>query len=114
MSDGERHEDRRVEELLRVNAELAAEIRNLTLGRADAPRSAAMPTSRRLAALIDERDTLQERLEALEAEVETLRPERDHLARRERELSAEVARLRSGFAGTMRRVRGRLLSPRRR
>lgn len=59
-------EDPRVEELLRVNAGLAAEVRNLTLGRADAPRAAAMPTSRRLAMLTDERDTLRERLEALE------------------------------------------------
>ncbi len=99
-----------MEELLRVNAELAAEVRNLALDRADAPRAAAMPTSRRLAALNDERDTLRERLEAAEAEAETLRSERDRLARRERELSGEVERLRSGFAGAMRRARGRLLS----
>jgi predicted nucleic acid-binding Zn-ribbon protein len=110
MSDGAPHEDPRVEELLRVNAELAAEVRNLALGRADAPRSAAMPTSRRLATLIDERDTLRERLEALEAETETLRAERDALAHRERDLSQEVERLRSGFAGAMRRIRGRLLA----
>jgi hypothetical protein len=112
VSDGGRHEDPRVEELLRVNTELAAEVRNLALGRADAPRSAPMPTSRRLATLIDERDSLRERLEAVEAEVETLRPERDRLARRERELGAEVERLRSGFAGALRRVRGRLLAGR--
>ncbi|HKO38782.1 MAG TPA: hypothetical protein VJU14_10480 [Solirubrobacterales bacterium] len=112
MNDGGRNEDPRVEELLRVNAELAAEVRNLALGRADAPRSAPMPTSRRLATLIDERDALRERLAAVEAEVEALRPERDHLARREHELSAEVARLRSGFTGLLRRLRGRLLSSR--
>lgn len=110
-ADG-RYRDPRVEELLRVNAELAAEVRNLTLGRADAPRSAAMPTSRRLAALSDERDTLRERLQALEAEAETLRTERDALARRERALSVEVERLRSGVAGALRRIRGRLLEGR--
>ncbi|HEX7292945.1 MAG TPA: hypothetical protein VF259_00230 [Solirubrobacterales bacterium] len=114
MSDGGRHEDPRVEELLRVNAELAAEVRDLALGRTDAPRSAAMPTSRRLATLIDERDAQRERLRALEAEAEALRSERDHLARREQELNAEVARLRSGFSGMLRRLRGRLLAPRRR
>jgi predicted nucleic acid-binding Zn-ribbon protein len=113
VNDGNRYEDPRVEELLRVNAELAAEVRNLTLGRADAPRSAAMPTSRRLAALIDERDTLRERLEKSEAEAEVLRSERERLTRRERELSQEVERLRAGFAGVLRRVRGRLLAGRR-
>ncbi|HEY3491463.1 MAG TPA: hypothetical protein VGK43_00830, partial [Solirubrobacterales bacterium] len=61
MSD--RREDPRVEELLRVNAELAAEVRNLTLGYSDAPRPAGMPTTRRLGRLIEERDQLQAELE---------------------------------------------------
>ena len=113
MSDDGRDQDPRVEELLRVNAELAAEVRNLALGRADAPRSAAMPTSRRLATLIDERDALREQLEKSEAEAETLRAERERLARRERELSQEVERLRAGLAGVLRRVRGKLLAGRR-
>jgi uncharacterized coiled-coil DUF342 family protein len=114
MSEGGRGEDPRVEELLRVNAELGAEIRNLALGRADASRSGAMPVSRRLAVLIDERDTLRERLETLEGKAEALRAERDALARQEQELSAEVERLRSGFAGGLRRIRGRLLSAQKR
>ena len=39
--------DERVEELLRVNERLAAEVRNLSLRFADRPRPEGMPTSRR-------------------------------------------------------------------
>ena len=39
----EEDESRRVEELLRINAELAAEIRSLTLGRTGEPRPAGSP-----------------------------------------------------------------------
>ncbi|HET7120252.1 MAG TPA: hypothetical protein VFI17_03250 [Solirubrobacterales bacterium] len=102
-------EEARVEELLRVNAALAAEIRNLSAGRADAPRPAAMPTSRRLATLIDEREDLREQLRELGAEAEALRVERDALRRRGEHLEAELQRLRAGLGGALRRVRARLL-----
>ena len=45
---GEGGGDARVEELLRVNAELAAEIRSMALGRTDVPRSSMLGASRRL------------------------------------------------------------------
>jgi hypothetical protein len=102
-------DDPRVEELLRVNALLAAEVRNLSLGRADAPRATAMPTSRRLAAIIDERDSLAAQLEAARAEAEALRSHRDALEADNRELAAEVARLRAGTRGLLRRARARIL-----
>jgi cell division protein FtsB len=107
-------EEARVEELLRVNAALLAEISNLTAGRADAPRPAAMPTSRRLAALIDEREDLREQLGEFGAEAEALRAERDALRRRGDSLEAEILRLRAGLGGALRRVTARLLGPSRR
>jgi hypothetical protein len=100
----------RVEELLRVNAELAAEVRNLTLGFADAPRPGGMPASRRMGGLIEERDGLRAELSSTQAELEALRRDRDRLERQNRALAAEVARLSNGFGGLLRRVRGRLLS----
>jgi chromosome segregation ATPase len=104
--------DERLEELLRVNASLAAEVRNLTLGRADAPRSGAMPTARRLAAIIGERDSLASELEIAQNEVGALRGDLEKLEARNRELTGEVERLRSGFAGLLRRARARLLHDR--
>jgi chromosome segregation ATPase len=104
-----REEDPRVEELLRVNAELAAEVRNLTLGYADAPRPAGMPTTRRLGRLIEERDRLQAELEAARAELEASARHREELERRQEELVAQVAELRMGVRGMLRRLRGRLL-----
>ena len=47
-------DEARIEELLRVNAELATEIRNLQAGRASEPRSGAMPAARRLGRLNEE------------------------------------------------------------
>ncbi|MGB7686200.1 MAG: hypothetical protein WBL45_10525, partial [Solirubrobacterales bacterium] len=70
MSEAEPGSDegRRVEELLRVNAELAAEIRSLSLGRRDLPRFAQLPASRRLARLTSERDAAAEQLRMVTAE----------------------------------------------
>ncbi len=102
-------EDERVEELLRVNAELAAEVRNLTLGYADAPRPAGMPTSRRLGRLLEERDRLREELEATRAELEEVARHRAGLESQNQELAREVARLREGFAGLLRHFRARLV-----
>lgn len=103
-------EDPRVEELLRVNAELAAEVRNLTLGYADAPRPAGMPTTRRLAGLIEERDRLQEELEQARAELERVQAHRAGLEAQNQEMAAEIARLSAGLGGFVRRLRARLFS----
>ncbi len=116
-------EERRVAELLRVNAELAAELRDLALGRADAPRPAQLPAARRVAILQDERDSLARELEATRAELgavvaerddvgaerDAVGAERDGLRRHQGELEREVARLRGGFGGLIRRARARIL-----
>ena len=104
-----RGEDPRVEELLRVNAELAAEVRNLTLGYADAPRPAGMPTSRRLARLLEERDELHQELEATREELDLISRHRAGLEAQNQELAREVVRLREGFRGSLRQWRARLL-----
>jgi hypothetical protein len=104
-----RGEDPRVEELLRVNAELAAEVRNLTLGYADAPRPAGMPTTRRLGRLIEERDQLQAELGVARTELEASVRHRAELEQRQAELVAQIAELRMGPRGGLRRLRARLL-----
>jgi chromosome segregation ATPase len=123
-SEGRGNDDeRRVEELLRINAELAAEIRSLTLGRTSAPRSGAPQAARRVSRLQDERDSLERERDSLAAELEATRAEidrlsghRDGLALQVRDqaqhldaLSHEVNRLRGGAAGVLRRIRARLL-----
>lgn len=102
-------EDKRVEELLRVNAELAAEVRNLTLGYADAPRPAGMPTSRRLGRLLDERNRLQGELEETRAELEQVSLHRAGLEAQNQELAREVALLSEGLGGVLRNLRARLV-----
>ena len=99
-----------VEELLRVNAELAAEIRALSAGRADGPRAGQAPAARRIARLQGEREALAARLEETEAALEATRADRHGLERQNREMAAEIARLSAGFGGFLRRARGRLLS----
>jgi hypothetical protein len=101
-------EDGRVEELMRVNSALAAEVRSLTLGRVEAPRQAAMPTSRRLATLLDERETLLGQLEETRVGLQAMTASRDELAAQNQELLREVAKLRSGYTGILRRLRARL------
>ncbi|HEX5610225.1 MAG TPA: hypothetical protein VFX45_09050 [Solirubrobacterales bacterium] len=110
-----REDARRIEELMRTNAELAAEVRSLHRGRAGA-QSAPMPTARRLAVMIDERDALAAQLETTEAELAAARvgleahaAHRAELESRNAELAAEVTRLRAGVPGLLRRVRARLL-----
>ena len=105
-----RSEDPRVEELLRVNAELAAEVRNLTLGYADAPRPAGMPTTRRLGRLLEERDGLQAELKATRSELEDVRADRAGLERQNQEMAIEIVRLSTGLFGFLRRARGKLLN----
>ena len=102
-------DDRRVAELLRVNAELAAEIRDLGLGRREQPRPSQVPAARSVAKLGAERDLLAGQLEASKAEVDRLTRNDEAQTRRIEELTAEVARLRGGATGILRRARARLL-----
>jgi hypothetical protein len=98
-----------VEELLRVNAELAAEIRALSAGRAEAPRAGQVPAARGIARLRSERDALAVRLEETEAALAATRADRDGLERQNRQMAAEIARLSAGLPGLLRRARARLL-----
>jgi cell division protein FtsB len=109
-------EEQRVEELLRVNAELAAEIRDLRLDRATRPRSAAVPSARRVARLIEGRDALEAQLQEALTEQERLEQRNRELERHNgelggqiHELAEELARLRSGLPGLLGRARARLL-----
>ena len=99
-----------VEELLRVNAELAEELRSLSAGRRPQPRSGAVPAARAVARLEAERDDLAARLGETEARLAALQADRDGLERQNRELAAAVARLSAGLPGVLRRIRGRLLN----
>jgi hypothetical protein len=99
-----------VEELLQVNAELAAEIRALTQERTESPRSGQVPAARGIARLLSERDSLAAELEEANAAHEITRADRDRLEQQNREFAAEIARLSAGFPGFLRRARGRLLS----
>lgn len=108
--DAGTEDDRRVAELLRVNAELAAEIRDLGLGRRAQPRPSQVPAARSVAKLGAERDLLAGQLEASRAEVDRLTQNDEAQTRRIEELTAEVARLRDGVAGILRRARARLLN----
>jgi len=102
-------ETRRVEELERVNAELAAEIRNLTRGRAERPRSSRVPSTRRVARLTAERDAFEARVEDLEPELERYRQNNRQLREHLDAANAEVERLRGGITGLFRRLRARAL-----
>jgi len=100
--------DERVEELLRVNERLAAEVRNLTLGYSQTPRPAGMPASRRLGKLLAERDRLAAELEATKAGLEEVSGHRAGLEAQNQELAREVALLSEGFGGVLRNLRARL------
>jgi phage shock protein A len=108
MSEG--HNDERVEELLRANERLAAEVRNLTLGYGDAPRPAGMPTSRRLARMIAEREQLEADLAATREELDHVKADRNGLERQNQEMAVEIARLSHGLFGFLRRARGQLFN----
>lgn len=114
MRDGvdqaERDERRRVEELLRVNARLAAEVRRLALGRTEAPRPGGMTAPRKLGALTEERDRLREELESVNRDLTTLHEQNLALERDRDALATEVRRLRGGWQGIARRARARLLN----
>ena len=116
----ERDDSERVEELLRVNAELAAELRALAAGRAGAPRKGRVPAARGIARLHAEREALSvqleetrtalEHLQGVQAALDEVSAERERLSRENEELLAEVLRLRAGWRGLMRRARARLLN----
>jgi hypothetical protein len=112
----EGEEARRIEELLRVNAELAAEIRSLALGRTGGPRSAGTPSVRRVSRAIAERDDAARGLDAAAERIADLEQNNDELRRRHDELRdlvegqvRELERLRAGPIGLLRRARSRLL-----
>jgi chromosome segregation ATPase len=116
MSDeDQRATDERVEELLRVNTELANEIRSIRAGRVERPRSAAVPTARLLGNLEAERQALRRELEDTRTALEDTRTvltatkaDRDGLERQNQEMDAEIVRLRTGAAGILRRARALL------
>lgn len=111
-------ESAKVEELLRVNAELAAELRALASGRAEAPRRGRVPASRGIARLHSERDALEvqlqetqtalEHLQGVQVALDEVSAERERLSRENEEMAQEVVRLRSGWQGALRRLRARL------
>ena len=110
MTDDPRtDDDPRVAELLRVNRELAGEIRDLSLGRREQPRPSQVPAARSVAKLRAERDSLAAELDSTRARLGAVENERDALLVNRDELGREVARLRSGLAGLLRRARARLL-----
>ena len=112
MATDERSEgegDARVEELLRVNAELAAEIRSMALGRTDVPRSSMLGASRRLVKITEERDATEAELAQQNASLVELSEEVHELRRRIEVQNGELERLRAGPLGLFRRAKASLL-----
>lgn len=103
-SDGER----RIAELQRVNEELAAEVRSLTLGRTGSPSRGSLPASREIAKLRGQREALAAELEETRAQLAEVQAHREGLEQQNREMAAEIVRLGSGWLGLVRRLRGRL------
>jgi cell division protein FtsB len=110
-------DETRVEELLRLNAELAAELRSLRRGAEG--RSAPVPAARRIARLVDDLESTRAKLasetaaaEATRAALAAREEELGQLRRAVEELRREVTRLRSGLPGFLRRARARLLRTR--
>ncbi len=108
-------ESEQLEELLRVNAELAAELRALSAGRAEAPRQGRVSAGRGIGQLRLERDALETRLEetqvaleASQAATESVQAHREGLERQNQEMAVEIVRLKTGMRGLMRRARGHL------
>ncbi len=116
-------EDARVEELLRINAELGAELRALRSSLAQTPRPGPIPAAMGISRLRGERQALESQLEAKVAELEAahaahqatqvaledVQANRKGLERQNQEMAAEIVRLRTGMRGLMRRARARML-----
>ena len=115
-------EDARVEELLRVNAELGAELRALAGSRVPATRPGPVPAAMGIARLRGERKALEAQLEetqaalaaaqaagqAIQGALEDVKANREGLERQNQEMAAEIVRLRTGMRGLMRRARARM------
>jgi chromosome segregation ATPase len=101
-------EERRVAELQRVNEELAAELRSLTLERTGSPRRGALPASREIAKLRGRCDTLEQELEETRTELARVTAHREGLELQNQELALEVSRLSEGLKGLLRNLRARL------
>ncbi|HEY1356036.1 MAG TPA: hypothetical protein VGF09_06945 [Solirubrobacterales bacterium] len=99
----------RVEELERVNDELAAEIRSLTLGHATGARSSLLGATRRVATIGEERDRAVSRLEDASAEIVHLRELNVELHRQVEAQVRELERLRAGPLGILRRAKASYL-----
>jgi chromosome segregation ATPase len=112
-----------VGELLRANAELAAELRSLSAGRTPVTRQGRVPAARGIAQLQGDRDAVASQLEATQAALEATQgsleatqgaledaqAHREGLERQNQAMAAEIVRLRTGPRGVLRRLRGRLL-----
>lgn len=112
--DRDPEEEERVEALLRVNAELAAEVRSLR-GGVDT-RSASVPAARQVARVLGDLESARAQLASGAAELESAHielaareEETAQLKQQVEELLREVNRLRSGMPGFLRRTRARLL-----
>ncbi len=103
----EEDESRRVEELLRINAELAAEIRSLTLGRTGEPRPAGTPAVRRVSRAMVERDEAARDLKAAEDQLAHLERHNSELRDLVEDQHRQIDSLRSGFLGLALRLRMR-------
>jgi chromosome segregation ATPase len=116
------NDDARVEEVLRINAELAAELRFLRSGQAQTSRPGPVPAAMGIARLRGERRALEIQLEetqaalqasrageeATRAAMENVQAHREGLERQNQEMATEILRLRTGVRGLLRRARGRL------
>lgn len=104
-------EQRAVEELLRVNAELAAELRALSQGRTAAPRPGPHTAARRLPRLEAEIVALAAELEAMEGKLDETQAHREGLERQNQQMASEIARLGArldaGLLGYLRRLHRR-------
>jgi chromosome segregation ATPase len=106
---------RQIDELMRINGELAAEIRSLQAGRATAARSGGMPAARRVGVLREEHDSALAELDRLRAELHAAEAEQERLERHNQELgqqiheqNRQIASLHAGFVGLLVRARTRL------
>jgi chromosome segregation ATPase len=113
----------REEELLRINAELAAEIRRLSAGEVHGPRAETGPAARRLSRLLGEREELQAERDQLRAErnrlqvqldlqegrIQALERELRERAVQNAKLADEVERLGADKLGPLTRLRTGLL-----
>jgi chromosome segregation ATPase len=102
-------ESPQVDELLRVNAELAAELRALRAGRIARLWGERKALETQLEETQAALQASQARQEETQAALDHVQAHREGLERQNQEMAAEIVRLRTGMRGAMRRARGRLL-----